>query len=123
MRPLDYDKLEEAYDLITHFKTYWEKCGDLDETEEARRQLMDKVVDRVFVYDETVVAIALPPDFGVVMDMPDAAPTEVLAAVSAASQQVINENEKSASTANGARTQDGSDGARTLAGHVYLVAA
>ena len=111
MRPLDYDKLEEAYDLITHFKTYWEKCAEVDRPEEARQQLMAKVIDRVFVYDDQVVAIALPPDFGVVLDIPESAPTEVLAAVAAASQQSV-EN-KDASAINGARTQHGSDGIRT----------
>ena len=113
MRPLDYDKLEEAYDLITHFETYWQKCEAVDEPEEARQQLMAKVIDRVFVYDERVIAIALPPDFGIVLDMPQAAPTQVLTAVSAASRQPAPSENESASVASDTRTQDGSDGIRT----------
>jgi hypothetical protein len=77
---------------------------------------MAKVIDRVFVYDDQVVAIALPPDFGVVLDIPESAPTEVLAAVAAASQQSV-EN-KDASAANGARTQHGSDGLGLLIGYM-----
>ena len=107
MRPLDYDRLEEAYDLITHFKSYWDQCGEVDDPIEARQQLMAKVVDRVFIYDDKVIAISLPSDFGIVLDMPEAAPNQVLEAVS----KRIN---KSASTiSSGTRTQDGSDGIRT----------
>ncbi len=54
MRPLDYDRLEEAADLITHFRSYWEQCAEVDNPEEARQQLMAKIVDRVFVYDDRV---------------------------------------------------------------------
>jgi hypothetical protein len=111
MRPLDYDKLEEAYDLITHFRTYWDQCAEVKHPEEAWRQLMAKVVDRVFVYDDKVVAIALPSDFGVVLDMPMSAPIEVLTAVSAASKHTPTK--ESASIGTNARTQCGDDGVRT----------
>lgn len=107
MRPLDYDKLEEAYDLITHFRSYWDQCGEMDDPIEARRQLLDKVIDRVFVYDDKVIAVALPTDFGIVLDVPHASPADVLAAVSPRFKM------KSASTENSTRTQDGSDGDRT----------
>ena len=35
MRPLDYDRLEEAVDLITHFRSYWDQCEEMDNPEEA----------------------------------------------------------------------------------------
>lgn len=81
MRPLDYDRLEEAVDLITHFQTYWDQCAKVDDPREARRQLMSKIIDRVFLYNDSVIAIALHPDFGIVLDMPDAAPDQILEAV------------------------------------------
>jgi hypothetical protein len=81
LRPLDYDNLEEAADLITHFKSYWDQCGELDKPREARQQLMAKIIDRVFLYNHSVIAVALYPDFGVVLDVPDAAPDQILAAV------------------------------------------
>ena len=68
LRPVDYDELIEAADLLQHFPIYWENCGNEDNPEEARRQLVAKIVDRVFVYDNKVVAIALHGSFGVVLD-------------------------------------------------------
>ncbi|MBN1427479.1 MAG: recombinase family protein [Anaerolineae bacterium] len=81
LRPLDYDRLEEAADLITHFTSYWDQCADVDDPQEARRQLMSKIIDRVFLYNHSVIAVALYPDFGIVLDMPDAAPDQILKAV------------------------------------------
>src|SRR5690606_30861558 len=37
LRPVEYDDLMEAADLLTNFNTYWEKCAELDNPEEARR--------------------------------------------------------------------------------------
>jgi hypothetical protein len=82
MRPLDYDRLEEAADLITHFETYWDQCEEVDDPKEARQQLMAQIIDRVFVYDDKVIAVALHPDFGVILDVPQAAPDQVMSAVS-----------------------------------------
>jgi site-specific DNA recombinase len=81
MRPLDYDRLEEAADLITHFQSYWDQCAEMDSPEEARQQLMAKIIDRVFVYDDRVIALALHSDFGIILDVPESAPNDVLAAV------------------------------------------
>jgi len=86
MRPLDYDRLEEAADLITHFKTYWERCNEVDNPAEAREQLMTKIIDRVFVYDDRVIAIALHANFGVILDVPESAPNELVAAISETSK-------------------------------------
>jgi DNA invertase Pin-like site-specific DNA recombinase len=92
LRPLDYDRLEEAADLITHFKSYWDQCAGLDEPREARQQLMAKIIDRVFLYNDSVIAVALYPDFGVVLDVPHAAPDQILAAV-AQNQKGYNPSE------------------------------
>jgi hypothetical protein len=82
LRPLDYDRLEEAADLITHFKAYWDQCDEVDDPKEARRQLMSQIIDRVFVYDDRVRAVALHPDFGIILDIPKAAPRRVISSVS-----------------------------------------
>ncbi len=95
MRPLDYDRLEEAADLITHFKTYWEQCAELENPEEARQQLMAKIVDRVFVYDDRVIALALHPDFGIILDVPESAPNDVLSAVSDSTEKARTTSQSS----------------------------
>ncbi len=105
LRPVDYDSLAEAFDLIHNFDVYWTQCGTLDQTLEARQQLLAKLVDKVFVYDSNVVAIALHGDFGVVLDTGEATPVEVVNSM----RGVVNEkgaNQK-------VYTQDGVDGIRT----------
>lgn len=59
LRPVDYDDLIEAADLLENFAKYWEACATVSNPAEARKQLLAKIVDRVFVYDATVVAISL----------------------------------------------------------------
>jgi hypothetical protein len=39
----------EAADLVKHFSTYWQRCATVDKPAEARKQLLAKMVDRVFV--------------------------------------------------------------------------
>jgi len=63
LRPVDYDELMESADLIKHFSTYWQKCATVDKPAEARKQLLAKIVDRVFVYEHKVFAITLYGDF------------------------------------------------------------
>ncbi len=109
MRPLDYDRLEEAADLITHFRSYWDQCAEMDSPEEARQQLMAKIVDRVFVYDDRVIALALHPDFGIILDVPESAPSDVLAAVT-------EFNRKGTEGFSTFRAQHGSDGLGVRAG-------
>ena len=43
---------------------------------------MAKIIDRVFVYDDSVVALTLFPDFGIVLDVPESAPDQILSALS-----------------------------------------
>ena len=42
---------------------------------------MTKIIDRVFRYNDSVIAIALYSDFGVVLEAPDIAPDQILAAL------------------------------------------
>lgn len=45
LRPIDYDNLMEAADLIENFQTYWDKCERLDSPEQGRQQLLQKIID------------------------------------------------------------------------------
>jgi hypothetical protein len=108
LRPIDYDELHEAADLIRHFRSYWDQCADMDEPEEARQQLLAKIVDQVFVYDEHVVAIALYGDFNVVLDDEEAMPVEIA--------EVLGEK-IDARHLEMTRSRCGSDGHRTLVSH------
>jgi hypothetical protein len=42
LRPVDYDELMEAADLIQNFRQYWDACATQDKCNEARRQLVEK---------------------------------------------------------------------------------
>jgi hypothetical protein len=88
------------------FSTYWDKCAAVDKPEEARQQLLTKIVDRVFVYDHTVIAITLYGNFSVVLDAAKHAPQEVV-------QSVAWGIKKDTSSETSACAQDGDDGVRT----------
>lgn len=104
MRPVDYDELMEAADLIQHFGDYWTQCEQVEKPAEARQQLIAKIVNRVFVYDREVVAIALHGDFGIVLNSEgNTVPAEVICEIS----KVIKKGEN---TNNSVLTQHGSDG-------------
>jgi hypothetical protein len=106
IRPVDYDDLMTAADLLQNFSTYWEKSENMDNVDDVRQQLIAKIVDRVFVYDDKIIAIALHGSFGVVLDDEMSVPYEVI--------DGISRELKSASTKKIACTQNGSDGHRTL---------
>lgn len=67
LRPIDYDELIEAADLLENFYTYWNACADVDKPDEARYQLVSKIVDRVFVYNDQIIGVVLHGDFAVVL--------------------------------------------------------
>ncbi len=67
LRPIDYDDLIEAADLIENFEAYWEQCEEVDNPLDARQQLLQKIVERVFVHDGEVLAVVVHGDFGVVL--------------------------------------------------------
>jgi len=78
LRPVDYDDLIEEADLLENFSSYWEACMTVENPEEARKQLLAKIVDRVFIYDDKVIAIALHGDYAVVLDHGGVAPDEIV---------------------------------------------
>ncbi len=103
LRPLQYDNLEEAADILQHFDQYWSACEDIEAPEEARQQLLGKIVDRVFVYDGVVVGIALYSDYSIVLN----ADTLYMSHISGKIQEVV---ETETGNRLVARTSSGSDG-------------
>jgi hypothetical protein len=114
LRPIDYDELHEAADLIRHFRSYWDQCADMDEPEEARQQLLAKIVEQVFVYDDHVVAIALHGDFNIVLEDDETMPVEIA--------EVLGEK-IDARHSEMTRGRSGSDGRRILLFHLWIVLA
>lgn len=105
LRPVDYDELIEAADLLENFCTYWKACVDVDKPDEARYQLVSKIVDRVFVYNDQIIGVVLHGDFAVVLGENTTAPEENS---DAAEWETISQ-----SLAKFLRSQCGSDGIRT----------
>jgi len=108
LRPVQYDDLMEAADLIRKFRAYWEKCSEFDEPMKAQRQLLAKIVDRVFIYDDSVIAISLHGDYGIVLDTSLSVPSEIISGLKIKMDTNIVEN---------ICVQDGIDGFRLLTGH------
>ncbi|MCC6189944.1 MAG: zinc ribbon domain-containing protein [Anaerolineales bacterium] len=47
LRPVDFDDLVEAADLLEHFPAYWDQCREVDDPARARQQLVAKIIERV----------------------------------------------------------------------------
>ena len=103
-------------DLITNFRAYWKACEEVDDPKVARQQLVAKIVDRVFVYDKSVVAIALHGDFGVVLNEMEEAPIQIANAIGV----VIGKKTGATRTATGC-AQDGADGVRPVLCIVFVL--
>lgn len=56
LTPVSNDELERAADLVDNFESYWEQCGD---DTEAQSELVKKIVERVYVDGDDIVAITL----------------------------------------------------------------
>lgn len=92
LRPVDYDDLVEAADLLENFSSYWDACVTVEDTDEARKQLLAKIVDRVFIYDDKVIAIALHGDYAVVLDSAGMAPDEIVEKMKSETKRGTNDN-------------------------------
>jgi hypothetical protein len=106
LRPVAYHDLMEAADLLANFEACWEQATQFDNPDEVRKQMLAKIVDRVFVYDQQVVALALHGDFGVILDEGLSVPSEVL-------ENMTGTITKSGNIRTNVSTQCGSDGIRT----------
>jgi DNA invertase Pin-like site-specific DNA recombinase len=111
LRPIDYDELHEAADLIQNFRSYWDQCAQFDNPDEARQQLLHKIVERVFIYEQQVVGIALHGDFSIVLDGGDTMPMEI--------SQALGEK-ITAHRSEATRSQFGDDGGGSLTGYVFF---
>ena len=105
LRPIDYEALQEAADLLQNFRGYWDKCAEQPEPAQARDQLLDKIIYRVFVYGEHVLAVVLHGNFAVLLDKKQIAPSEMIDAL-----VVELQNEGIVDIV---RSRCGSDGVRT----------
>jgi DNA invertase Pin-like site-specific DNA recombinase len=81
LRPVDYAELAEATHMLTHFDTYWDSCAKQVNPAEARKQLVAKIVERVFIHDRKVLALVLHGSFGVILGENETASTDVVNAV------------------------------------------
>jgi hypothetical protein len=113
--PVDYDELTAAADLLEHFGNYWDECGKLPDTFEARQQLVAKIIDRVIVYDDAIVAVILHGSFGIVLGQNQTAPAGLADAVC---EVLLNEG----ITTSLDSSSCGSDGGRSLVGLLILAA-
>jgi hypothetical protein len=118
LRPVDYDDLMEAADLLGNFRTYWDGCDDVGNPPEARKQLLAKIIDRVFVYDQGVLAVALHGDFSVVLDNGTSAPFEIVEGLNV---EINGATKKGASNSDSACTLSGSDGLCDTSRHRCIV--
>ncbi len=106
LRPVDYDTLQEAADILRNFRAYWDACADTDNPAEARKELISKVVQRVYVDNRTLVALVLHGDYSVLLGENETAHANIASAV----QMVLAERRSEAtSTCN----RNGDDGVRT----------
>ena len=117
LRPVVYDDLMEAADLLENFKTYWDGCENVGNPPEARKQLLAKIVEKVFVYDQNVLAVALHGDFSIVLDNGTFAPHEVVEGLN----MEIGTTKKGANESNSTCTLDGSDGLGYLSRHRCVI--
>ena len=73
LTPVPQDELEQAADMLTNFKSHWER---LEGDEEARHELVQLIVERVYVKDERVVAMTLRANYHLVLNHKANGPTE-----------------------------------------------
>lgn len=67
LRPVDFDELNEAADLMRNFRLYWDACAALDNPAEARKELVGQIVDSVYVDDRKIVAVVFHRDYAVIL--------------------------------------------------------
>ena len=73
LTPVGDDELEKTADLLENFADHWER---LEGDEEGRHELVKLIVDRVYVEDETVVAMTLKSNYHLVLGHNAKEPTE-----------------------------------------------
>jgi hypothetical protein len=99
--PLDYDNLVEAADLLSNFQTYWHACQVTESPAEAQRDLLAKIVDRVFVHGQQVIAIVLHDSFSVVLDRHNYPPDTVAVPTPLETSEKSSHNAATSDASNG----------------------
>lgn len=105
LKPVDYDNLLQSADLLENFQTYWSGCENVEFPREARKQLLAKIIDRVYVYDKEVVAITLHGHYSIVLNDSRFSHHEVL--------QGLKGQKKRTRIAPSSFVRNGNDGDRT----------
>jgi len=121
LRPVDHDDLIEAADLLENFSAYWEACAMIENPDEARKQLLRKIVDRVFIYDDIVSAIALHGDYAVVLDSAGVAPDELVEQIKSEEKRGTKAKRGTSNYACTPCAQNGSDGHGYLSGRSCMI--
>jgi hypothetical protein len=67
-QPVEFDDLNQAYDLLVNFSICWENSGSDEYPAKTRKALLANIVDRVFVHDKKVMAIAIHSQYSIVLD-------------------------------------------------------
>ncbi len=78
LHPVEYDA---PVDLIGRFNHYWAACDNVENPAIAQQQLIAQIVDRVYVYDNTVIGIVLPGDVGIMLDANHITPAEIIRSI------------------------------------------
>ncbi|MBK8904585.1 MAG: recombinase family protein [Anaerolineaceae bacterium] len=68
LRPVDYDMLLAAGDIMRNFRLHWKDCMITDAPEKAQQALLDKIVEKVFVFDGQVTGITLKETFRLILN-------------------------------------------------------
>lgn len=111
LRPIDYDELIEAADLIENFQAYWTQCEQVSNPLDARQQLLQKIVERVFVHEGEVLAVVVHGDFGVVLGQDEQETAEIAR---------VLDIKNAATSEVSPRSRVGSDGLGTLTDRVVF---
>lgn len=71
LRPVQMDDVMEYADILKNFSAYWEGCLEVDDPNEARYQLIEKVVERVYVDGDTIKGLVLKGEYKLFLDTLD----------------------------------------------------
>lgn len=81
LRPIDYDDLTKAADMLQNFRSCWDACAETETPAEARKEPAPSVVNRVYVNNWVLVAIVLHSDYAVVLGENETAHANIASAV------------------------------------------
>ena len=73
LTPVPTNELQQAADMLTNFRSHWER---LEGDEESRHDLVNLIVERVYVEDDRVVAMTLRSNYHLVLNHKTNEPTE-----------------------------------------------